>query len=332
MRRAAALTLLVAAAGCGDPLVDSSFRGEPLFSFTGQMATFQGLGSPEGDVRASLFWGAGDWGVPAADLMEQDSVSASLEFPSKFSLTVFHPPEAGHLPGGEPYGVAALLVYDDKDRDGRYDAGDRLMGGSENRLMVYATRDLRASDSPIGQPLERGFRLLPVPQYCERVPPEFDDEDDLCGVDVGAPCRQDSDCGAEGHCLTEVEDLSFQGGYCTLLAHNNCWDEDDEDETEFEPPWEEDEDHEDAEFDFVYKPCATDSDCRVDEGYICHGGFRACVPDEPVFLDLHADFQTPELCVDEGPFPDEEFDPEEGDAEEEEGNEPSDDGASWPDE
>ena len=169
-----------------------------------------------------------------------------------------------------------------------------------------------------------GFRLVTAPQTCERFHPPELEEDDACGVPLGEPCATHDECGDVGRCLTRLEGMRFAGGYCALPLWRACWLEDGEREA-FEDEFPEGPPDDEPGL-YMYRPCAQDAQCRTEEGYTCLGGAFECLPDEPVFLDLHADFEAPPLCADEprdfeddedwGEF--EEFWPDEDFAEEEE--------------
>ncbi len=221
-----ALTALLLAC---DPLVGEGYRGEPLFSFRGRVESYEGT-LPGGELRVSLFWSpTGRSQVPVEALREQASASVSVSFPSTFEIRVFYPPATADLvPGEHPWGLALILVYQDRDGDGCFTPGaspSELVGGAADRVLLYAPAPLPAERSPTGAALERGFSLAAVPLDCDGDHQGWHGTED-CGVALGTPCAADADCGpdgAGGACLTRLGGYEIQGGMCAMqLVEGGC--------------------------------------------------------------------------------------------------------------
>ncbi|MBW1807786.1 MAG: hypothetical protein JRJ87_06285 [Deltaproteobacteria bacterium] len=213
--------LAILACGCGNPLAGHEYLGEPLFSFKGQVTSYLGSQDSQHEFRVSLFWSpSGQTRVAAEDLVEQTSASVTIEFPSTFEINVFYPPQAAHLVDGQPaYGLALILVYEDRDENGRFtkDAQpSELVGGARDHVLLYAPRALTSEQSPTGLPVPKGFTIVPIPLNCnEEFKPTTGDQD--CGPELGASCKSDSEC-AGGECLTSLGSFEVPGGYCSLEA------------------------------------------------------------------------------------------------------------------
>lgn len=281
----------VAAGGCGDGLAGADFRGDALFTFSGQVASVEQLGAGERDARVSVFW-AQDISSTTVGL-EQASTAVEVSFPSTFQVHIFHPPEAEHFITGEPYAIGRLLMYDDVDHSSAWSTGDELLGGAENKVLLYASEDVPGGASPTGGPIPQGYALATVPMQC--APTGFEDGDwstgEDCGANLGLPCSDDSVCGT-AECLTSLGLSTFEGGYCALSeqAAGACW----PDGALIEL----------AEYETVFgawffKNCASDSDCRVDEGYACDPLMRACFPVEPTYLNVGESWFMFPLCFDD---------------------------------
>ncbi len=161
------LWLAAALSACGDPLADTSYRGEPLFKLDGQISTVETLSSElrEANFAVSMFWSPND-PIETTTLIEQPSVTTTVRFPSTFTLRVFEPPAAEHFSSSDAQTAFGLvLVYVDADNDQHFDAsaGDKLVGGSTDRGLVYALSDVAAEDSPSGEALVAGFNVVDLP-------------------------------------------------------------------------------------------------------------------------------------------------------------------------
>lgn len=209
MRRLFALSLLASA--CGDPIVDTSYRGEPIWFVEGTInAPDQLDGLRLGDeVRASLFWSPN---LNQADqplvLIEQTSVTAEVRFPATFEVRVFEPPELDHFVTFDGrYAVALLLIYVDEDRDGFFGANDDVVGGTLNKALVFAREVVPAGESPSDAEIPIGFSLVnpplacPTSTYREYAPPPPPPEGPRdCQITM---CPEEHHCNAWGFCEPE---------------------------------------------------------------------------------------------------------------------------------
>lgn len=290
-----ALASACALAAC-EPLADSGYRGEPLLSFQGKVASFSEPSNDTAPFRVGLFW------VPElrtnltpADLREQASIAATMSFPQAFQVDVFELPPA-ELLTPEGYGVAFVLVYQDKDRDGRYDAGE-LAGGSRSRVVLHAPVNIAATVSPTQAFVPAGSYLTRLPITCPG-DETFDlTHSEACGVPLGQACSSNADCG-NGVCVKGDADTPFPGGACGVL------DTDSDDDC---VP------HGGASFRvggqyYWLAFCTTDSECRTGDGYSCDPLTNACLADSPVSIALEPGWEVPPLCLseyfDSSPFDD----------------------------
>ncbi len=274
-------------ASCGSPLVDSSYRGEPLYHFEGIIFSVLEDIPEEGKTKVALGWSRTEPDRFDLDLVTiQDSVSTHVRFPSVFEINVFYPPDPSFLSSLDtPWALAYLLVFEDHNDNGDLDEGE-FIGGAPEQALIYTPTDLEARDSPTGQFLPAGFHLVPMPMPCELMP-SVEGED--CGVQVGRPCTTNADCGV-GTCLREMDGIEFPGGYCSMPA-------------DFSPDgcipdggiemYVGIDDNEQA---WWARSCESNEDCRMDEGYWCDLAAGACVPKFPVWLVIERDLDFPAFC------------------------------------
>ena len=257
--------------GCGDALVDDSYRGEPLTQIKGQLRSFEPGRPSSNQFYVSVFWSTS--GLPVIDttqLVEQDSVGVKLEFPNSFLLNVFDVPTAAgqvvSVDGKMNYWLGMLLIYEDVNGDQRFDSSE-LRGGAEDTILIYSKTGLDAASSPTGRRLSAGYQVMRLPISC------------TCDARVGEACFDDFDCGTYGFCLNNINEVEFSGGYCTVqLDNGNCLPDGSKGmifvtatATDTPPVFET----------LAYKKCANDSECRSDEGYLCCQGI--CRPPELEF-------------------------------------------------
>ena len=193
---------------CGDPILDTAYRGEPIWFAEGTINAPEQLeGLKLGDeVRASLFW------IPNLSkdenpvLVEQTSVTAEVRFPATFEVRVFELPALDHYVESDGrYAAALLLIYVDEDRDGFYSGYDRLVGGTLNKVLVFAREVVPAEDGPTDDELPVGFSLVQPPLKC----PQYDgtpffpedarlpDGPGFCAMN---PCPEQTRCNDTGWC------------------------------------------------------------------------------------------------------------------------------------
>jgi hypothetical protein len=289
-----AITLCV---GCGDALAPVGFRGEPLISVEGRIhdATFSNQRS---DYRASVFWSlVGVTTTQAADLVEQSSIAVDVTFPSTFRINVFEPPPSlNQTRVSGDYEIGQLMIYEDQNFDGQFTPGE-LQGGAIRSALLYAQAEIPAPQSPTGRTLEAGFTLVNLPLSCDpSAGPSVPDPDPVtCGVDLGASCERDADCGggSEAICLKNDGVLDYPGGYCTISGNEECAPS--AGTLIYTPATK-------AELlGYWMKRCDNNGDCRED-GYECVTYNGTCQPKEPVLLAIQPDFFYEPLCVDDTGF------------------------------
>jgi hypothetical protein len=189
------LTML---AGCGDPMVSADYRGEPIFLLNGVIESV-GPGSvqlaPGETALVSMFWSV-SLSRRAPRLLPQDSVTAAVQFPSTFEVRFFDPPEPKHLVADDGrYGVGLLLAFVDADGDLAFDPGERLIGGSLDVAIIWASETIPPNESPFARELPSGFSLIDRPfATCMRRPPRDDREPLVQGGQRGPSCASDATC------------------------------------------------------------------------------------------------------------------------------------------
>jgi len=232
------LLATVALTGCGE-LADGNYRGEPLAELVGNVVVEEGAETPDGELRVGLFWS----GEQSALLHEQD-VATELEFPARYTLTVFNPPpeeairEVEQLEGA--FAVGIPLIYQDLNGDGRLDLGvETIIGAAVEVALVYTDDELDiavdwgeddddSEDGPEFEELEPGFHML-------------ESEAGLCALGTWLPFE-----------LTTIEQADILvGSYKDLLVDVDC----DEDADEW---WEDEEDDEEDECE---EECGDDAEC-----------------------------------------------------------------------
>ena len=285
-RNALSIALLLLLSSCGDGLVGTEYRGEAIFSFEGIILNFIDEIPDEETTRVALGWSkSSDVSFDLANLKLQDSLSASVRFPSIFEVNVFYPPEPSLFDGlEEEWALAYVLIYNDENRNQSLDDGE-VIGGAPEQALLYSRTELSAQASPTGQRLPSGFHLIPMPLACEPKPVV---EGQDCNVPLGAACESNAECG-EGTCLQEVDGVYFPDGYCALLEDNpqacipagglvidlgiN-----------------------DQDIGWWGKACQSDPDCRVEEGYACNLAIGVCAPKLPFWLVVDWDLVFEPLC------------------------------------
>ena len=286
--KALMVLLTLFALSCGSALVDTHYRGEPLFHFEGIIFSVLEDIPEEGKTKVALGWSRTE--PDHFDLNQitiQDSLSAHVRFPSVFEINIFYPPESAYLETLDTqWALAYLLVFEDHNDNGELDE-DEFIGGAPDQALIYTPETLEAESSPTGQLLPEGFHLVPMPMPCEFLP-DITGQD--CGVDLGTACQTSSDCGV-GTCLREIDGLDFPDGYCSLQidwSANGCIPaggiEIDVGIHESDGWW--------------AKRCHSNDECRVDEGYACDLGAGACLPKFPVWLVIERDLDFASFCHD----------------------------------
>jgi len=270
-------------------LVAGEYRGEPLFSFKGFIFSFMEELPDEDSIRVAIAW------IPNKEdpnleegVIDQNSISMTIRFPSSLDINIFHPPAQAAYGEQADYAWGYVVVYEDHNNNRRFEPGE-LLGGSPTRGILYAPLEVAAEDSPTGGILPKGFSLLYLPFSCgeERWSAEED-----CGVPIGGACSSSADCNAAsgGICIDYVHNTEFPGGYCTMAAIPG----------ECEPrggypvgfPGME------YEYEYWFKTCDHNSDCRESEGYTCSVTEGLCLPQFPVLIEINDELRFEPFCYD----------------------------------
>jgi hypothetical protein len=279
--------LLLLAIACGDPLVESGYRGEPLLTFEGLITDMQFSGRIE-QLSLSIFWTRDNVSTTDPDqLIEQSGLSVSTTFPAIFTVRIFNPPSQAI---SEKFASGLILVYEDEDGDRRMSQGE-LRGGATNNAVVYVPAALSAAESPTGETMEAGYHLARIPMPCGFAVPGPIHGDESCGANLGASCESNGECTGPAICRTELPN-----GYCTIPYSNEaCRPRDGvlfdswvftTTSTEGPPfpglDW--------------YLTCDSDEECRVEDGYSCPFWLGACYPTGPVRIELFSNFMIAQVC------------------------------------
>lgn len=281
-----ALLLLTSLASCGEALVERGYKGVPLFTFVGQIGSTVGPTQFSKPIRAAVFWhpeGEVDPTEVGDELIEQDAISVATRFPGAFELNVFEtPPDIEWEPTDKPYRVGLILLYEDRNEDGRFQEGE-LVGGATNLVLLYVLEDIPAERSDTGVAWKAGYRAEETPMRCQFPAPSYPE---LCGAPLGQACSTDEQCGA-GRCLLRDHKRDWPGGMCIVNA-SDCRPYGDV------PPlrvreslngWRS-----------VYpRRCINSDSCRFEAGYDCIDSW--CVPGRPPELVLDPQFERSRLCA-----------------------------------
>jgi hypothetical protein len=215
-----ALVLALAAAGCGDPLVDGGYGGVPRFTMIGRfLGAYPGIEPSAPGIRGALFWNLGGTAPIASldELVEQWGSGHQLPFPGTIDWPVFELPGPEYLaaaPGGAAYALGVPLVYLDVDGSRLREPVEQVVARTEDVALLYAPQPLAPEDSPTGIAAPAGFSMVTAPFPCGRPPPPAATGD--CGVALGAPCQVDADCGGvAGVCLRDGP-WPAPGGMCAI--------------------------------------------------------------------------------------------------------------------
>ncbi|MCB9653744.1 MAG: hypothetical protein H6729_06400 [Deltaproteobacteria bacterium] len=200
-----ALTLALPLSSCGDPLVSSAYRGEPILRLFGKIESVGHgwVGVEDGEeALVSMFWNTDLSTTAAPPLVAQDSVSAALQFPSTFEIRVFDPPTSAHLVASDGrFGVGLLLVYIDANANHAFDRTERVIGGSLSKALVWATTTIPATESPFSVELPEGFSVIQQPFSRCVVLSSRNGEGGPGSLDGGSHVRS---CAADSACPSEL--------------------------------------------------------------------------------------------------------------------------------
>lgn len=299
---AAAIAWAALAPGCGKPLVGEDFRGAPFWSTAVDLSR-GGTLDDGAHYRLALFSSPTLTTVDPEQMIELAGSSTPVTAPSSVIVNAYALPSAGELVGGQDYGVARLLVYDDGNDNSRRDSGEPFVGIDPPGAYVYAPAALAAADTPGQGALDAGFHRVLLPQPCGFVPPPTTAGD--CGVPLGNHCNVDSDCGG-GLCLKETK-MPWPAGYCIVPEPPTAgcrpgagaffWSP----IYSLTPP---------GLVGFWGRACASDADCARagdrDAGlYSCDLGLQACVPSNGPQVPVGGRLEVEPFCAGttRGPMP-----------------------------
>jgi hypothetical protein len=285
--------------GCGQPLVDQTYRGAPLFEFEGQLDV-QGRFEPGvHNIRLSIFWLPDGPATVRQDWIEQASASVVVDFPSSFTVKVFEPPKPEHY--FQRQALGRLVMYDDLDQNGRYSRDEPVVGGAPNQGLVYTPPDLDEQAS---------FTVVSFPLRCRTRPPR--NLDAYCALPIGEPCTENKDC-CDGDvaceslaavCIPQNSGQQrFPNGYCVARTTSTL--------CAREERGERGADHGEGvvasrplQINYLgrlitvfVKRCESSSDCRAE--YVCEPAYQVCLPDRPVRLAMSAAYEPESICVED---------------------------------
>lgn len=273
----------VLAAGCGDALVDAAYRGNVLFSFTGNvMGSTDAVESGEA-IRIAVFWSSqGPRAMGTQDLVEQPSAAQQARLPFSFTLNLFDTPPAAQLftpAGGSPYALGQLFGYPDRNHNGQRDSEEPIVAASSSRALLYASETMSQDKSPTGQAIPGGFHLIfasipcgPKPQQPPPAPTNSG-----CPASLGQPCTSDEQC-APGVCIRDFLAPWPLGG-CVLA---------DPPPADCGPPRVMRVAQPGPMATQVYwiKSCMSDADCGRPFPYQCDLALGACLPTRSLLMEL----------------------------------------------
>ncbi len=299
-----ALTMAALLAGCDQPLVDETYRGEPLHHIATTVLDDHTPAAPNEDVRMALFWSPGGATVrDPDDWVEQPTSGLPVSFPRSVDLYLFDTPGVAHrVEASEtaPYAIGRALAYVDEDGNRLHDPGERWAGGAIDMVVVWAARALSAEEAPHGRPLAAGFHRLRLPWVCDQTLPEPSDDGD-CGVDIGRPCLSDQECPG-GSCLQYFH-VVWSGGVCTVPEPrgDGCRPQN----AAFVPSPE----MEDARG-YYLEACTEDADCEPRRGPTgCEPAWGACMLERPMEVQLQGALSLSPVCAGDPRFGGERFTP-----------------------
>jgi hypothetical protein len=303
LRGVTALLVTLAYAGCGDGVIDNQYRGPSLWQYGGGTSRSGSEADGDDPLRVAMFWNPqGEIGTDPTRYVEMLASASSTRVGDPFLLNLYEYPAAEHFARtasglSRGFAVGRILVYIDRDRDGRYSAVDQFTGVLPNVAFLYVPAFLPAWASPTGLALSAGFFSVMLPQRCDVVVPTGTDAG-TCGVMLGTSCMRDSGCGSGGVCLRET-DVPWPTGYCAIedSATTTCRPKD---SSYYGVP----------KFGltpngvsgYYLQSCQNDMDCgktgvREVGLYHCDPGLLACAPSPGGKLPVGAPFHIEPFCI-----------------------------------
>ena len=142
---------------CGDPLIDGNYRGEPLFTIRGTITVGEDAGAfASASTRVAVLW----IGARQQELFGQGVSESS--FPAQYELTIYTEPEESAqqvIPRAQQtYALARIVLYQDVNANEQLDLGERLIGGSDDKLIAFFPESGTAE--AVGGPFDQGFSAM----------------------------------------------------------------------------------------------------------------------------------------------------------------------------
>lgn len=194
---AAAFTLplsLTLAAGCGDPLVDDSYRGDPLVTLTGSVQNPLTL-QPAAEAAVYLLWQPQTSTVGEPVGFTTERVDVEPTFPAEFQIDIFAPPPESTLfetYGGGLASTAGLVMANDEQLELILNGNSTpealgVIGFSYANVLYIPTDEDAALIAAELPGAVRGFNQLVFNVACEQEALEWSD----C---VNAGCEDEAAC------------------------------------------------------------------------------------------------------------------------------------------
>lgn len=140
--------LILVLAGCGDPLVDARYQGEPLLEVSGSVLsdfTPEELALTDGPLAVTLDWAELD----EAETPPKVAVAITTNFPARYTLRIYEPPPKNAYfdapwSDGAKVAIATPILFMDEDRDGVWDAdSEQVVGGAHDIVLLHTKSPLR---------------------------------------------------------------------------------------------------------------------------------------------------------------------------------------------
>ncbi len=286
------MALLGSFAGCGDPLVDTGYRGVSRWQIQGEVVLDEGPTMDTTHLRLAVFWGPGDLRDDNLDhYSEQVSTSQAAQVPAPFVLNLFEAPPTANA-NGAAYVIGRVLAYLDLNQDGRRGLAEPIAGLDVPTALLYASAPLPIGQTPTSVALSAGFHRVLLPQLCNRPLPGPTTAGD-CGVRLGRACQNDLDC-HPGQCL-QRDGIPWPGGACVVAEppQGGCRPA----QASYHPA----QSTLGGPSGYYLKRCQADPDCarptdRIAGTYVCDAGIGACVPGESTHVVVGADAPVNPFC------------------------------------
>jgi len=214
--RIATLPIVIAAlihCGCGDPVRDAAYAGQPIALLEGVIDQGSGSASPVPfKTRIALFW------MTETGWIQSAHPAQVVVDGSGWRIPIYGPPPLGARAAG--YALGRVLPFRDGDEDGRRGPDEPFHARSQEATIYWSETGLDPSTAPVTHPLPPGFHRIGGAVPCDGPWPVGDMD---CGDEFGAICERscegDAICGApditggiDRHCLFEADACAPRGG------------------------------------------------------------------------------------------------------------------------